>query len=266
MSKPEPTTCAVEEIPTISILGSRISVLPSYEVAYRTIVEYVQSTPNPGYITVNNVHTVVEAVLHPDYRRIINRAFLAFPDGQPLSMVARRKGERRISRIFGPTFMEKAFEWSQKDGITHFLFGSSPSILEHLAEKISRRFPEAKVVGMVSPPYRPFTKVENRAFIAEMNQSKADIIWVGLGAPRQERWMYENYSKLDRGVMIGIGAGFDYLAGNIKHAPEWMKRWALEWLYRLIQEPRRLWKRYLVTNSLFLLFLFLEMLHLKKFE
>ncbi|RMH81789.1 MAG: glycosyltransferase, partial [Calditrichaeota bacterium] len=142
----------------------------------------------------------------------------------------------------------------------------SPSILEHLAEKISRRFPEAKVVGMISPPYRPFTKVENRAFIAEMNQSKADIIWVGLGAPRQERWMYENYSKLDRGVMIGIGAGFDYLAGNIKHAPEWMKRWALEWLYRLIQEPRRLWKRYLVTNSLFLLFLFLEMLHLKKFE
>lgn len=171
-----------------------------------------------------------------------------------------------MSRIFGPTFFEKTLEWGQKDGLKHFFFGSSQDTLDKLKNVIPNRFPNTRVVGMVSPPFRILSPEENEHYLQMMNESKADIIWVALGAPKQERWMYENYHKLNRGVMIGIGAGFDYLAGNTRHAPQWMKNFALEWLYRLIQEPRRLWKRYLVTNTLFILFVAMELLGVKRFE
>ena len=176
------------------------------------------------------------------------------------------KGVKNISRIFGPTFLEKTLEWGQKDGIKHYFFGSSEEILDTMKKEINRRFPYAKIAGSLSPPYRGFTEKENELFINAMNESKADIFWIGLGAPKQEMWMYENFKKLNKGVMVGVGAGFDYIAGNTKHAPEWMKNYSLEWLYRLYQEPGRLWKRYLITNTLFLVFITLEFLGLRKFE
>lgn len=247
------------------ILGSNISVLPSYEKAFQEVLRYLREENPPAYVTVNNVHTVVEGVLRPDYREITNHALLALPDGKPLSVVAKWKGVKGIGRVFGPTFFEKTLEWGQGEGIKHFLFGGSKETLQKLQETIARRFPRARVVGAVSPPFRPLTAEENEAFAQQMKESGADIIWVAFGAPRQERWMAENYRRLKRGVMIGIGAGFDYLAGNTKHAPQWMKEASLEWLYRLIQEPRRLWKRYLVTNTLFIFFVLLELLGLKKF-
>ncbi len=220
----------------------------------------------PNYITVNNVHTVIEGVRDSYYKKIINDAFLALPDGKPLSVVAKLKGEKNISRIFGPSFMEKTIDWGQKDNLSHFFFGSSEKILDKLKSSINFKFPEAKIAGMISPPYRPLTESENINYLNKINEANADIIWIGLGAPKQEKWMYENYMHLNRGVMIGIGAGFDYIAGNTQHAPEWMKNLSLEWLYRLIQEPGRLWKRYLVTNTLFLFYITLELVGLKKFE
>ena len=251
---------------TVSILGSRISVLGSYRSAYQYVVEYVRSNEKPAYITVNNVHTVIEGIWDAEYRSITNGALLALPDGKPLSLVARWKGIRTISRVFGPTFFEKALDWGQEDGVRHFLFGGSQPLLEALQGVIRARFPRAQIVGAVAPPFRPFTTAENEAYLEQMNRSGADIVWVALGAPRQERWMAVNYQKLKHGVMIGIGAGFDYLAGRTRHAPEWMKRYALEWLYRLIQEPRRLWKRYLVTNPLFIFLVALELLGIKRWE
>jgi len=251
---------------TVSILGSRISILDSYRTAYQYVVEYVRSNEKPAYITVNNVHTVIEGIWDADYRAITNQAFLALPDGKPLSVVARWKGIANISRVFGPTFFEKALEWGQEDGVRHFFFGSSQQVLETLQNVIRDRFPQAQIAGAIAPPFRPLTASENAMYIEQMNRSKADIVWVALGAPKQERWMAANYRYLNRGVMIGIGAGFDYLAGNTQHAPEWMKRYALEWLYRLIQEPRRLWKRYLVTNTLFVILVVLELLGIKRWE
>jgi len=135
-----------------------------------------------------------------------------------------------------------------------------------MSEVIINKYSRAIIKGKLSPPFRQFTETENQQFIREMNEANADIIWVGLGAPKQEMWIYENYKKLNRGVMIGIGAGSNYLAGETKHAPEWMKNASLEWLYRLIQEPRRLWKRYMVTNTLFLWYVFLELTGVRKFE
>ena len=248
----------------INILGTNISFLKSYEEMYNNLKQIFQF---PSYITVNNVHTVVLAVRNKKYREALNNSVLSLPDGKPLSVVAKLKGVKNISRIFGPTFMEKAIDWGREDGLKHFFFGSSKDTLDRLLNNINIKYPRALVVGSYSPPYKDvFSNDENEFFIRLMNESGADIFWVGLGAPKQEVWMYENYKKLDHGVMIGIGAGFDYLAGNTKHAPEWMKNASLEWLYRLIQEPRRLWKRYLVTNSLFIWYILLDFIGLKKFE
>ena len=248
------------------ILGSNISILNSYKDCYIILVNTVKNSQKSEYITVNNVHTVVEGIKNKNYKNITNNAILALPDGKPLSIYAKLKGEKNISRIFGPTFFEKTLEWGQEDNLKHYFFGSSRETLNKMLDVIKTKYPKAVVSGSCSPPYRQFTEKENDEFLKVINNSDSDLIWVGLGAPKQEIWMYENYKKMKRGVMIGIGAGFDYLAGNTKHAPEWMKNSSLEWLYRLIQEPGRLWKRYLITNTMFIYFIILELLKLKKFE
>lgn len=252
----------------MKILGARISEISSYKEAYTLIIYAVHSNESlPNYVTINNVHTVVESVLHNDYLKVINNSFMSFPDGRPLSIVAKLKGEKNITRIFGPTFFEKTLEWGQKDGLKHFFFGSTEATINKMLKKISTNYPKTIIAGYYSPPYKKeFSEDENEKFIKIMNESGADIFWIGLGAPKQEIWMYENYKKLSKGIMIGIGAGFDYLAGNTKHAPQWMKTASLEWFYRLIQEPKRLWKRYLITNTLFVWYVFLELTGLKKFD
>jgi len=247
-----------------SIIGIKINVLESYSDAYSNIREYIFGNNSSSYITVNNVHTIVEGVLNKNYGKIINNAFMAFPDGKPLSIVAKLKGTKKMGRIFGPTFLLEALERGQKDEISHFFFGSNQETLIKMKAEIDRRYQDVTIAGMISPPFRSLSVEENDNYLAEIKKSEADIIWIGLGAPKQEIWMSENYKKLNHGVMIGIGAGFDYLAGNTSHAPKWMKDFALEWLYRLMQEPGRLWKRYLLTNTLFLWYLFLELLGIKK--
>jgi len=159
--------------------------------------------------------------------------------------------------------MERFIDWGRKDGGSHFFFGSSETILSKMKDVIEKKYPGAKIAGMISPPFRPFEEWDNESYIKFINNSKPDFIWIGLGAPRQERWMNQYYKELNRGIMFGIGAGFDYLAGNIKHAPKWMKNASLEWLYRLIQEPQRLWKRYLTTIPQFILFSTLELIGIK---
>jgi N-acetylglucosaminyldiphosphoundecaprenol N-acetyl-beta-D-mannosaminyltransferase len=245
----------------ISILGCKISTVSSYQESYDIIIKYLGDNK---YVTVNNVHTVIEAVKNPYYKNILNESLLALPDGKPLSIVAKLKGEKNIERIFGPSFMEKTLEWGQNNNIKNYFFGSSEETIKKMISNIQEKFPRTEIAGYYSPPYKEkFSEEENNLFTDSMNKSGADIIWIGLGAPKQELWMYENYTKLNHGVMIGIGAGFDYLAGNIKHAPTWMKNMSLEWLYRMKQEPQRLWKRYLITNSLFIFYIVLEYCGLK---
>jgi len=254
------------KIESIHLLGLEISSIPSYHLCYQYLLNSLKFS-NAFYITVNNVHTIIEGTRNSYYKKIINNSLLALPDGKPLSIVAKLKGEKNISRIFGPTFFEKTLEWGQKDDIRHFFFGSTEETLNKMIPRVKEKYPNAIISGYFSPPFKEkFTEEENKLFIEIMNKSEADLFWIGLGAPKQEIWMYENYKKLNKGIMIGVGAGFDYLAGNTKHAPQWMKDFALEWLYRLIQEPKRLWKRYLVTNTLFIYYITLELLGLKKYE
>jgi N-acetylglucosaminyldiphosphoundecaprenol N-acetyl-beta-D-mannosaminyltransferase len=248
------------------VLGMKISCLESYEETYALTLKYLKEHNEPWYITVNNVNAVTIGIKDRKFQEIINNSYLSLPDGRPLSITAKIKGIKGVNRIFGPSFFETALEAGQRDDLRHFLFGSSEITLRKMKEVISIIYPDAKIAGMISPPYREFSTEENKQYLEEINSTSPDLVWVSLGAPRQEKWIFENYRQLNKGLMIGIGAGFDYLAGNIKHAPNWMKNLSLEWFYRFLQEPVRLWKRYLFSNTIFVFYSILELTGIRKFD
>lgn len=206
---------------------------------------------------------MMEGFRDPSFQAIINEGFLAIPDGKPLQVVGKLKGNKEISRLFGPTVMEKFIDWGRADGVSHFFFGSSEENLQKLSTAIAAKYPGTKIAGMLAPPFKPMEQWDNKSFLDTINAAKPDFIWIGLGAPKQERWMHHHAAAINQGIMFGIGAGFDYLAGNTRHAPEWMKNTSLEWLYRLSQEPQRLWKRYLTTIPPFLFLVSLELVGYK---
>ncbi len=203
------------------------------------------------YICVSNVHTTVMSYDNPQYCAIQNSAFLALPDGKPLSVLCRKKGFCETGRVTGPDLMLELLKMSGAEGYRHYFYGGSQETLDKMQKKLGEEFPQAVVAGMYSPPFRKLTEEEDRHITEEINRVKPDFIWVGLGAPKQEIWMAAHKGKTV-GLMIGVGAAFDYFAGNIKRAPAWMRKCCLEWFYRLLQEPGRLWKRYFVTNLKFL--------------
>ena len=201
------------------------------------------------YICVSNVHTTVTGYEEADYRNIQNTAALALPDGKPLSLYSKKHGFPEAERVTGPDLMGELF--SRDNGLRHYFYCGKEETIQVLSEKLPGEYPSLRIAGMVSPPFRPLTEEEDERELQKMNDAKADIIWIGLGAPKQERYMYEHRGKVN-GVMIGVGAGFDYYAGTIKRAPMWMQKLSLEWLYRLMQDPKRLFRRYFATNFKFL--------------
>lgn len=201
------------------------------------------------YICVGNVHTTVMAHDDAQYHEVQGSAAFVLPDGKPLSVYSRKHGFPEAQRVTGPDLMLALF--SRANGLKHYFYGSTEETLAMLREKLTAQYPSLAISGMTSPPFRELRPEEDAEEIRKINASGADIIWVGLGAPKQEVWMYEHRDKVN-GVMIGVGAGFDYHAGNIKRAPMWMQRMSLEWLYRLLQDPKRLFRRYFVTNTRYL--------------
>src|SRR5688572_30140076 len=195
---------------SITILGNKIDCFDSYQIFYNHIIATVKKQVTAGYITVNNVHTMIEGYNNPFYQKIINNGYLSIPDGKPLEIVGKLKGNKKISRLFGPSVMEKFIDWGRADNISHFFLGGSEENLKKLKSAIESKYPETKIAGMIAPPYKPVADWNNEYFIHEINKSKPNLIWVGLGAPKQERWMFDNHNKIDQGIMFGIGAGFDY--------------------------------------------------------
>ena len=236
------------KIPKVKILGVKIAAIDMKWLMSFTKA-YIKELSG-DYICVSNVHTTVTAYKDREYRKIQNGGIMAIPDGGPLSFVGRRRGYK-MSRTTGPDYMEEVFKLSLKQGYRHFFYGSTVETLDKLKKVLEKEYPGIIIAGMYSPPFRQMTEEEDKAIIKVINSAEPDFIWVGLGAPKQEKWMAEHQGKL-KGVMIGVGAGFDYKAGKLKRAPMWMQRANLEWLYRMIQEPKRLFKRYLVTNSVFI--------------
>ena len=215
------------------------------------------------YICVSNVHTTVMSYENEHYRKIQNGAAMALPDGAPLSGYSRIKGFKEAKRVTGPDLMVEIFKISHQRGYRHFFYGSTQSTLDAMKAVIDKDYPDMIVAGMYSPPFRKLSDEEDEEIIRMINDSRPDFIWVGLGAPKQEEWMHAHMGRLNA-VTIGVGAGFDYLAGYIKRAPWIMQVLYMEWLYRLVQDPRRLWKRYVTTNVKFLKYIFKEEKNKKK--
>lgn len=238
-----------EELKYCRILGTKIHVITMDKT-----VEYLDrhlERIRGGYVCVSNVHTTVMAFRDPDYQKIQNGSVLNLPDGKPLSIVCRHRGFKEAARVPGPDLMPRIFALSEKRGYRHYFYGSSPETLKKLREMLQKTYPDMVIAGMESPPYRPLSREEDEAAVERINESRPDFIWVGLGAPKQEIWMAKHAGKVS-GVMLGVGAGFDFLAGTVKRAPKWMQEACLEWLFRLLQDPRRLIPRYVDTNFKFL--------------
>lgn len=203
------------------------------------------------YICVSNVHTTVMAFRDESYRKVQNSGAMALPDGQPLSIVSRRRGYSEAQRVPGPDLMPAILHLSEEKGYRHYFYGSTPETLEKLRKVLLDRFPKLQIVGMYAPPFRPLTEEEDQEAVRQINESGADFVWVALGAPKQEKWMYEHRGRVN-GLMIGVGAAFDFIAGTIRRAPMWMQKLCLEWVYRICQDPKRMFPRYVSTNFAFL--------------
>lgn len=204
------------------------------------------------YITLCNVHSVVTASQSDEFNQVLNNADLALPDGAPVAWALRREGYAQQRRINGPDLTWRYLAIAEKIGQSVFFYGSNEDTLAKLLARIKKQFPKLQIAGMVAPPYRELTPEEDQAYVDQINQSGANVLFVGLGCPKQEAWMAAHRGRI-RAVMIGVGAAFDYHAGTIQRAPKWMQRMGMEWLHRLASEPRRLAKRYAVTNTVFIL-------------
>ncbi len=204
------------------------------------------------FVCLSNVHTTVMAQQDEEYRRVQNAAFLALPDGSPLALLQRLRGYKEAEQVAGPDLMPALWEATENTGISHYFYGSTRQTVDALKRNLEKKYPGLKIAGMESPPFRTLSEAEDEEAVRRINESGASFVWVGLGAPKQERWMYEHQNRINA-LMLGVGAGFDFHAGTVKRAPAWMRNHYLEWLYRLTQDPKRLWKRYVGTNGKFLL-------------
>ena len=239
----------VNKISTCNILGVNIAVTNMEET-----LKYIEKNLEKlrgNYICVSNVHTTVMSYEDKEYRKIQNGGAMALPDGGPLSTVQRKRGFKEAERVTGPDLMGEIFKISEKLGYTHYFYGSTDETLKILKEKLKVNFPNIKILGMYSPPFKKEVEIESKEKLEELNKLKPDFLWIGLGAPKQEKWMYTHQNKVNS-LMLGVGAGFDYYAENIDRAPAWMQKSNLEWLYRLMQDPRRLFMRYFLSNFKFL--------------
>ncbi len=210
-----------------------------------------------GYINVCTVHTMLECLDDPAMAAIVNGGTLAVPDGMPLVWLGRREfPEAGVERCYGPDLMLAVCEAGLSTGLRHCLYGGAPDVLELLEQNLKAKFPGLDVVERISPPFRDLTAEEKQQMADRINAARTDVVWVGLGTPKQDLWMGEFRGKLEAPVLIAVGAAFNFHAGRLVQAPPWMQRAGLEWLYRLLREPRRLWRRYLLGNPRFLWLLF----------
>lgn len=256
---PEPS-----EPERVNILGVGVSAL-NMELALRE-TELLLQRGEHGYVCVTGVHGIMEAQSDEQFRDILNRSFLTTPDGMPTVWLGRLHGFKHMSRVYGPDYMLALCERSVARGYRHFLYGGKPGVAEEVRTELTRRFPGLSIVGTYTPPFRPLSADEEDDLRSELETLQPDVLWCGLSTPKQERFMAAYRNRLPVKLMVGVGAAFDLLSGNLSEAPDWMKKTGLQWLYRLIKEPRRLWRRYLLNNPRFTWLSFLQLTGLKGFR
>jgi len=250
---------------TFHVLGVRVDAIQIPD-AIAHMEEWIRERGRCHYIAVSGMHGITEGHRHDSFKRILNSADLVVPDGMPIVWLGRLRGFPVRRRVYGPELMATFCETTASKGYRHFFFGGTPGLPEKLSDSLRCRIPALQIAGTFSPPFGHVTAEEDEATIAMINATNPDVVWVGLSEIKQDTWMYNHRGKLNAPVLVGIGAAFDFLAGTKRQAPEWMRENGLEWLFRLLQEPRRLWRRYLVYGAEFLVLVFLEQLGLRRFE
>jgi N-acetylglucosaminyldiphosphoundecaprenol N-acetyl-beta-D-mannosaminyltransferase len=231
------------------VLDSHIDAI-SWEQAVARISGWAASHQS-RFVTFCNVHSVVTASQDAAFHEVIAQADLALPDGGPVAWALRREGFSDQERVSGPDLMWHYLAHAEQEGQSVFFYGSALDTLEKLRTRIEAHFPKLKIAGLESPPFRALTPAEDQAYVDQINRSGANVVFVSLGCPKQEAWMKDHRGRI-RAVMLGVGAAFDYHSGLLDRAPLWAQKAVLEWLFRLCSEPRRLFKRYLVTNTIFI--------------
>jgi N-acetylglucosaminyldiphosphoundecaprenol N-acetyl-beta-D-mannosaminyltransferase len=247
----------------VNILGVGVSAITLLRAV--SILEEWIASGTKQYVCVTGVHGVMESQRDQELRRIHNEAALVTPDGMPLVWISRLKGHRGVGRVYGPDLMLAFCEASEKKRYRHFFYGGGDGVAERLASRLKERFPGLAIAGILCPPFRPLEPDEDNETVGYINQTRPDIVWVGLSTPKQERWMRAHVGRLSAPVLVGVGAAFDFNAGLKPQAPRWMQRAGLEWFFRLVKEPRRLWRRYLFNNPPFVFLVGLQALGLRRY-
>ena len=244
---------ARERLPAIA--QAPVAGLPLAVTDYARVLDWIDAAVAAGareYICVAAVHTVMEAREDAALRDAVARAAFTVPDGQPLAWALRALGHDIRARVYGPELMARACARAARSGQRHYLYGGrDAAALRLLEQRLCARFPGLRIVGGHAPPFRELTDAELDAIAQEINAARPDVVWVGIGVPKQEKWMAAMRDRLDAPVLVGVGAAFDFHAGLVSQAPPWMQRAGLEWAFRLAQEPRRLWRRYARHNPRF---------------
>lgn len=236
-------------IAQFDILGSPVSAM-NMQTCCAEVAQALDEK-RKGYVCVTGVHGLMEAYEQPEFRHILEQAFLVTPDGMPLSWIGWMRGFRDMDRVYGPDLMLEVLQHGVAKGRTHFLYGGAPGVAEMLKSSLEEKVPGVKIIGTFCPPFRPLTVEEDAALIAQVDAAKPDVIWVGLSTPKQERFMAAYLDRLSATLMFGVGAAFDFHTARVKQSPRWMQRLGLEWLFRVTQEPKRLAGRYFRNNPLF---------------
>lgn len=248
----------------MNVLGVGISVLDQ-DRAREFLFDAVREGRR-GYVAVTGVHGVSEAQHDSELKRILNEALLNTPDGMPMVWMGRLQGQSSIRRVYGPDLVLNLCEHSLSPGFSHFFCGGKPGVAEDLAENLQKRFPGLRIAGTFCPPFAPLNSEQRAALASKVRETRPDFFWVGLSTPKQEHFMAEYLSILPEAkIFIGVGAAFDLLTGRIRQAPSWVQRSGLEWLFRLFQQPKRLWRRYLIYNPLFILRATAQLLGLRNY-
>ncbi len=244
------------------LLGVRVDAVQIPD-AVATMERWIRERDRCHYVAVTGMHGVTEARHDPAFKAILNSADLVVPDGMPLVWVGRLRGKKLARRVYGPELMMTFCKETAGRGYRHFFFGGASGLPEKLSETLRAECPGLQAAGTFSPPFGSVSPEEDASIVSMINRASPDILWVGLSTPKQERWMHEHRDRLEVPVVIGVGAAFDINSGTKKQAPSWMREHGLEWLFRLLQEPRRLWRRYILYGAEFLFFTSLEMIGIK---
>lgn len=227
----------------VNVLGVGVNAIDMYDALRQS--DYLIRSDGTGYICMSDVHSVMEGFKDPELRKILNSSFMTTPDGMPLVWMGRLRGRRDMGRVYGPDFLLEMCRLSIARRYRNFFYGGGPGIAERLSARLKERFPGLDVVGIYTPPFRSLSDGEEQELALQVNEAKPDIFWVGLGSPKQERFMAQHCGRLSCKLMVGVGAAFDFHGGAIREAPRWLHKTGLQWIYRILQEPHRLWRRYL---------------------